>query len=97
MSACVKVAFWWSVTPLRVTLPLGRSGKTQPRVEIDLSKAASYNLLPGWIKPAGRPARASFNLHEERGQELRDFVLDSGPVQLRGLVQLAAEGRLERA
>ena len=73
------------------------AASTQPRVEIDLSRAAIDNLLPGWIKPAGRPAKVSFNLHEERGQELRDFVLDSGPVQLRGQVQLSAEGALERA
>ena len=85
------------ITPLRVTLPLAKGVKGQPRIEIDLSKAAIDNLLPGWIKPAGRPGKLSFVLNEEKGQELRELVLDSGPVHLRGQVQLSAEGGLERA
>jgi hypothetical protein len=71
------------ITPLRVTLPLAKGVKGQPRIEIDLSKAAIDNLLPGWIKPAGRPGKLSFVLNEEKGQELRELVLDSGPVHLR--------------
>jgi hypothetical protein len=85
------------VTPLRVTLPLSKGVKANPKVEIDLSRAAIDNLLPGWVKPAGRPGKLSFVLNEDKGQELRDLVLDSGPVQLRGQVFLSAEGTLERA
>jgi hypothetical protein len=80
-----------------VSLPLSKGVKANPKVEIDLSRAAIDNLLPGWVKPAGRPGKLTFTLNEERGQELRDLVLDSGPVHLRGQVSLSAEGTLERA
>ena len=31
-------------------------------VEADMTAAKIDNLLPGWVKPAGRPVRATFSL-----------------------------------
>ena len=35
-------------------------------VEADLTPAKIDNLLPGWVKPPGRPARAAFTLVKEQ-------------------------------
>ena len=84
--------------PVRVSLPLGKTVKGAPRVEADLTKAVIDNLLPGWTKPAGRPGRLAFTIAEAgSGAELRDLTLDSGPVQLRGVVALSGDGSLEKA
>lgn len=81
----------------KVVVPLGTGAKGAARIELDLTRAAVDNLVPGWAKAAGRPARASFQLVEGEATELRDLVVDSGPVQLKGHVSLAAGGALERA
>jgi len=39
----------------------------------------------------------TFTLIEGQGSEIRDLVLDSGPVQLRGSAQLSGEGGIEKA
>jgi hypothetical protein len=85
--------------PVRVSLPLGKGTKGGPRVEADFSKAVVDNLLPGWTKAAGRPGRLAFTVADNGSgaSELRDLMLDSGPVQLRGTVTLSTEGGLEKA
>jgi hypothetical protein len=84
--------------PVRVSLPLGKQQKSGPRIEADLTKAVVDNLLPGWTKAAGKPGRLAFTVADAgSGTELRDLMLDSGPVQLRGIVTLAAESGLEKA
>ena len=46
-------------------------------VEADLSAMKIDNLLPGWIKPPGRPARAAFTLVKEKtGVRFDDFLVD---------------------
>ena len=35
-------------------------------VEADLTPVKIDNLLPGWVKQAGKPARATYTLHEDR-------------------------------
>jgi hypothetical protein len=82
---------------VKIVAPLGPSAKGPTRLEADLSKAAVEGLLPGWSKPAGRPGKLSFAFNEGTGTDLRDLVLESGPVQLRGTASFAAEGSLEKA
>lgn len=82
--------------PVKLTLPLG-GPKPVTRVEADLSRAGIDGLLPGWAKPAGRPGRLTFALADGDTAELRDIVLDAGPVQLRGGAVFAADGALEKA
>ena len=86
--------------PVRAVVPVGRTGPGKPpvRVEADLSRAGLDNLLPGLVKPAGRPGRLSFTLVES-GQtlELRDLALDAAPASARGGATLTPEGGLERA
>ena len=83
--------------PVRVVLPLG-PGRIGPRIEADLTKAVVDDIVPGWVKPAGRPGRLTFTLVESpKMLELRDLQLESGSVLLKGSAQLSPEGNLERA
>ena len=77
--------------PVKVALPLGPNAKAGAKVEVDLTRAVIDNLVPGWVKPTGRPGKLSF-LVPEGSTELREFVLDSGTVQMRGAVTLSARG-----
>jgi hypothetical protein len=82
---------------LRIGVPLGVEGKGHPKVEVDLAKAAIDNLIPGWSKPAGRPGRMSFVLNEGNPADIRDLVVDSGTVQMRGTASFSPDGNLEKA
>ncbi|HEY8381802.1 MAG TPA: DUF3971 domain-containing protein [Microvirga sp.] len=82
---------------LRAAVPLGKAAKPGIRIEADLARAAVDNLVPGWVKPAGRPAKVAFTMVEGQGTEIRDLALDAGPVQLRGSALLSGEGGLEKA
>ncbi|NNM71969.1 DUF3971 domain-containing protein [Enterovirga aerilata] len=83
--------------PVKLVVPFGAGAKGPTKVEADLSKVAIEGLLPGWSKPAGRPGRIHFAFGEGEGTELRDLVVESGPVQLRGTVTFATDGVLEKA
>jgi hypothetical protein len=82
--------------PVKVALPLGPAARAGAKVEVDLTRAVVDNLVPGWVKPTGRPGRLSFFV-ADGSSDLRDFALDSGPVHMRGVVSLSPEGQLERA
>ena len=82
---------------LRIGVRVGGEGQSSPRIEVDLAKAAIDNLLPGWTKPAGRPGRVTFVVNEGNPADIRDLVIDSGPVQIRGTASFNEEGSLEKA
>jgi hypothetical protein len=82
---------------LRIGVPLGVEGKGHPKVEVDFAKAAIDNLIPGWSKPAGRPGRMTFVLNEGNPADIRDLVVDSGTVQMRGTASFSPDGNLEKA
>lgn len=73
--------------------------KPVTRVETDLAKATISDVLPGWTKPAGRPAKLSFRLEQDAEQiSLEDMTLDAfGGVQAKGSVRLGADGSLMSA
>jgi hypothetical protein len=71
--------------------------KVQPRVEADLTKATLTDALPGWSKPAGKPAKLAFRLDmmEDGTAGLDDLLLDGGGgVSARGQVKVAPDGTL---
>lgn len=83
---------------LKASLPLGLSDKTGMIVEADLAKAGVDQLIPGWVKPAGKPGKVTFTLVDGPStSEIRDLQIDSGTVQLRGTAMLSSEGGLEKA
>jgi hypothetical protein len=83
---------------LKASLPLGHPDKTGMIIEADLAKAGVDQLIPGWVKPAGKPGKVTFTLVDGPStSEIRDLQIDSGTVQLRGTAMLSSEGGLEKA
>ncbi|GEP05054.1 DUF3971 domain-containing protein [Methylobacterium oxalidis] len=87
---------------VRAVVPVGRPGpgKAPVRVEADLGRAGIDGLVPGFVKPAGKPGRLSFTLIDGgpgNATELRDIVLDAGAASARGGASLGADGGIDRA
>jgi hypothetical protein len=62
-------------------------------IEADLSSAQIDGLLPGWAKPAGRAARASFNLvTRPQATRVEDLVIDGPGIGVRGTVEFDSGG-----
>ncbi|MGD9541148.1 AsmA-like C-terminal region-containing protein [Methylocystis sp.] len=75
---------------IRTPLPVEN---VDTQIELDLSRTNFDNPLPGLVKPAGKPAKASFNL-TRRGEAmaLEQFVFDAGPTQAQGVIDFARDG-----
>lgn len=64
-------------------------------VDADLTQANVDNLLPGWSKPAGKPARATFNVvNKPQSTRFEDLVLDGSGSSVRGNVELDDDGNV---
>ncbi len=64
-------------------------------VKADLAGVGIDGLVPGFVKPAGRPGRLGFIV--ERGPDktvIRDFVLESGDRSVRGAITFGPKGDL---
>jgi hypothetical protein len=86
--------------PIRVT---GRAAITSDRdgrfsVEADLTSAQLDGFLPGWVKPAGKPARATFTL-TTKPQAIRidDLVIEGAGEGVKGVIELDGAGDLQSA
>jgi len=66
--------------------------------ELDLTRTNFDNPLPGLVKPAGKPAKASFTL-TRRGEAmtLEQFAFDAGPTQAQGVIEFGREGAFRAA
>ncbi len=54
-------------------------------VEGDLTAAKIDNLLPGWVKPSGKPARLAFTMVKgSRGLRFDDLLVDGQGVARQG-------------
>lgn len=81
----------------KLSAPLGVPPPVKANVELDLTHAA-ISGLPGISKPAGRPGKVAFTLGvDDNGTQLDQLAVDSGPVQVRGSVQLGADQSLVSA
>ena len=64
-------------------------------VEADLTAAKIDNLLPGWVKPAGRPVRATFTLiARDQGTRFEDLYVDGSGAMLRGAIEVDSSNEL---
>jgi hypothetical protein len=73
-------------------------GDSRYAVEADLSQARIDKLLPGWIKPAGRPARATFTLvTRPQSSRIDDLVVESTGTSVKGTVELNDAGDIVSA
>lgn len=80
-------------TPVRVMTVGEDSGRYN--VEVDLGPATLADLLPGWSKPRGQPAKARFVAVEgDDGWKLEDLVVESRGVLVRGSATFDDKGGL---
>ena len=81
----------------KMTAALGQKDKPRAQVEIDFTKANIDNLLPGFVKPVGKAAKASFTLiNDLNGPDLENFVFDGGTTYAKGSIELDSVGGMER-
>jgi hypothetical protein len=85
--------------PIRLTARVnGDMTDVRSTVEADLSPVRIDDLLPGWEKPPGRPAHASFTFYKNaKITRLEDLALDGGGVNVKGTIELDAAGDVTSA
>jgi hypothetical protein len=73
----------------------GRIGVRDTRIDVetDLTAAAVNDLVPGWHKPAGRPATGKFRLikHKE-GIRLEEVAISGSGAKIEGTIELDNDG-----
>ncbi len=74
----------------------GREGRFA--VEADLTPVQIDGLLPGWVKPAGKPARATFTATTE-SQSIRidNLLIEGAGGGVRGTISFNGSGELQSA
>jgi Protein of unknown function len=73
-------------------------GESRYAVETDLTPVRIERLLPGWVKPVGRPARASFTLvHASDGMRFDDVTVEGAGTNVKGAVELDRSGDIVAA
>jgi uncharacterized protein DUF3971 len=81
--------------PIDVT---GRVGTTAERdgrfaVQADLTPAQIEGFLPGWVKQAGKPARATFTLvTKPQSVRVEDLLIEGAGGGVKGVIDLDASG-----
>jgi hypothetical protein len=76
-------------------LPLEES---DAQIELDFFKAELDNPLPGVVKAAGKPGKASFNLVKRpEGSVLEQLSAEAGGAQIAGVVEVARDGAFRSA
>ena len=82
----------------RISSTLGSNDKTRASVDLDFGRAAIDGLVPGFNKPAGRPARATLTVvQREGGVTLDNLAFEGGGATVRGAVDLDREGDVTAA
>jgi hypothetical protein len=67
-------------------------------VEADLTPLKVDSLLPGWVKPPGSAARATFTFVKDKaGMRFNDLLIDGPGILARGGVELDANGDMQTA
>ncbi len=67
-------------------------------VEADLTPAQIDGLLPGWVKPSGKPARATFTLTTKpQSIRIEDLLIEGAGGGVKGMVDFDGSGELQSA
>jgi hypothetical protein len=86
--------------PIRLTGKVGSGPDRDGRfaIEADLTPAQLDSFLPGWVKPAGKPARATFTL-TTKPQAIRidDLLIEGAGGGVKGTIELDGSGELQTA
>jgi hypothetical protein len=82
---------------------IGRVGTTTERdgrfsVQADLTSAQIDGFLPGWVKQAGKPARATFTVTTKpQSVRIDDLLIEGAGGGVKGVVELDGSGDLQSA
>lgn len=89
----------WLTGPVTVRVQGTTNDKeTRVNVDADLTAAAIVELVPGWNKAAGRPARATYRMIDRDGAlKLEDINVTGSGVNLKGTVELDTDSNLTAA
>jgi AsmA-like C-terminal region/Protein of unknown function len=92
----INLGSWLTGTlPVKLKAPLSRASA---EVEIDLTPAGVDNPVPGVLKPAGKPGKATFVIKPApEGSSLSNVAIDLGVPMLRGSAQMGADGSIQSA
>ncbi|MDP2408816.1 MAG: hypothetical protein Q8M26_00850 [Pseudolabrys sp.] len=85
--------------PIKVNGIVGAGNKDdRMNVDADLTPVKIDNLLPGWVKPAGRAARATYTMIKS-GKSMRfdDMNVEGGGVSVKGSVEFDADNEIAAA
>ncbi len=86
--------------PIRLTGRVGSGPDRDGRfsIEADLTPAVISGYLPGWIKPAGKPARATFTLTTKpQSTRIDDLLIEGLGSGVKGSIELDGSGDLMSA
>jgi hypothetical protein len=73
-------------------------GDARYAVDADLTQARVENLLPGWTKPIGKPARLTFTLvNKPQATRFEDLAIDAPGASVKGTVELNDSGEVQSA
>jgi len=80
----------------RVASAADREGRFA--VEADLTNAQIDGLLPGWSKPSGKPARATFTLATKpQSIRIEDLLIEGAGGGVKGAIDLDGSGEVQSA
>lgn len=73
-------------------------GDNRFAVDADLTQAAVADLVPGWNKGEGKPARATFILIEKpQSRRIEDLLLEGSGARVKGTIEVDAAGQIVSA
>jgi hypothetical protein len=73
-------------------------GESRYAVEADLTQAKVDNLLPGWVKPAGKSAHANFTMNTKgKASRIEDLVLEGSGAAVKGSIDIGDNGDIQAA
>ncbi len=80
--------------PVKVSGKIGAPDReSRLGIEADLTAARIDNILPGWVKVAGKAGRVLFNVVQKpQSTRLEDIVIDGGGVQIKGAIEIDQNG-----
>ncbi len=85
--------------PIRLTARVVQNAPdVRMAVEADLTAVKIYDLLPGWEKPAGKAARATFTLvKNSKTTRFEDLSIEGAGTNVKGTIELGDAGEVASA
>jgi hypothetical protein len=84
--------------PVKLSGRLSTEKESRIAVEADLTPAKIENLMPGWMKPSGKPNRATFTVvSKDKTTRFEDIVIDGSGALVKGSAELDSSGDLVSA